>query len=194
MYLSLPDKASLNDLDLKYSQNSKLYPDNDFKISYQETQFENTLKITQSLSGYEFFIFEYGKLLNESSPRNTQFYGFSWFIDDMSFNEGIQKRVEVEPQNQVCDIYSDFFLGVDITMELDFPKAEELAYSVGYKKTGLCGDQRIIDDHLKNLDIELYKKSLEILKNRNGFENLEKDVNIFRNFNKDFKVISFLSA
>ncbi len=189
-YLILPyGGADINELDLKYASKCVLYPD-DCKISYQETQFENLLKILATLTKYEFFLFEYGKLPTEKDARIHQYYGFSWLIDDVDLHEGIQKKISKEEMSKISDIYSKFFLGVDITIELDFKKAEELAFASGFGKIGLYGNQKLLDDYLKNSDLEFYRKSLEVLRSQSGYGNLKKEINEFRNWRDCFKVIS----
>jgi hypothetical protein len=188
--LILPhDDANIGELDLKYASKCHLYPD-DYQISYQETQFENLLKILTTLAGYEFFIFEYGKLPTEKDTRIAQYYGFSWLIDDADLYSGIQKKNSENAFNEISDIYSKFFLGVDITIELDFKKAEEMAFAAGFKKIGLLGNQKILDDYLKNSDLEFYKKSLEILKTKNDYNNIKKEVNDFREWRDCYKIMS----
>jgi SAM-dependent MidA family methyltransferase len=187
-HLMLPSTEKIDEIDLKFARKSSAYPDG-YRIAYHELQLKNTLEIIASLKKCEFLIFEYGKLPHEVPARDIPYYGFSYLLNGEDLHFGLQKKLS---KDDFSDIGSKLFLGVDITIELDFPKLEEMAKLAGFGSIGTYGDQKKLDDHLRNSNLELYKKALEVLKNNPDFTNLKNEINAFRNYHADFKVIELL--
>lgn len=190
LYLPLPEKLTIRPEDTKFLARCELYPEN-CKIFYQEEQLAKMLEITAELTNYELFCFDYGSLDTEKQPFRS-YYGFSYVLDYRGKGPfSIQNRFENDKENFVSDLFSELFLGKDITLPLNFEKVKAMAFEKGWKAVGLYHHQSEFDNFIKNQDIHIYKAALDVVKNSPGFLNMEKDIKRFRMAGqKTFRVIS----
>ncbi len=176
-------------IDLKYLTTCKVYPKN-FAIHYEEKQLEKLLEIIVQLKNIdEFFCFEYGALdlQAEEKCRELGYYAFSYLVKDLAVTKPLQEKFN-DDENKISDIFAKLFLGVDITIDLNFPKARVIAKDKGWSDVGLYCHQREFDGYLKEIDLQFYQEALQIMKVYDY--DMEEDMRKFRNIGETFKVMS----